>query len=92
MAVCSIVYIFQVLDTECVQYLPNVIPVMLRASVRTADDALHEAMFKELASLVSVIKAHIRRCRHLGPHASIVGERWNHQRTLSCCVKSFQFH
>lgn len=60
MAVCSIVYIFQVLDTECVQYLPNVIPVMLSV-IRTADDALREAMFKELASLVSVIKAHIRR-------------------------------
>lgn len=60
MVVRSIVYIFQVLDTACVQYLPSVVPVMLSV-IRTSDDSLREGMFVELATLVGVIKAHIRR-------------------------------
>ena len=60
MVVRSIVYIFQVLGTGCVQYLPNMIPVLLNV-MRTCDDTLREAMFGEFAVLVSVIKTHIRR-------------------------------
>ena len=60
MVIRSIVYIFQVLDTGCVQYLPNVLPVMLNV-IRTSDPNRREDMFVELATLVSVVKAHIRR-------------------------------
>jgi len=60
MVVRAIVYIFQVLGTGCVQYLPNMIPVLFNV-MRTCDDNLRESMFGEFAVLVSVIKTHIRR-------------------------------
>ena len=61
MVVRSVMFIFHnSLGLNCVSYLPTVLPVLFDV-MRTCDDALREFMLSELAILVSVIKAHVRR-------------------------------
>jgi len=61
MVVRSVMFIFHnSLGLNCVSYLPTVFPVLFDV-MRTCDDALREFMLSELAILVSVIKAHVRR-------------------------------
>jgi len=86
MVVRSIVYIFQVLGNASVPYLANVVPVMLNV-MKTSDDGLRETMFAELATLVDVVKAHIRL--YLDDIFELMRLSWNTKRmsknTLLLC-------
>ena len=87
MVVRSIMFIFHnSLGLNCVSYLPTVFPVLFDV-MRTCDDALREFMLAELAILVSVIKAHVRR--FLPEILEIIHAFWGNnallKSTLSLC-------
>ena len=56
----SVMYIFRALGAECVPYLPATVPVILRV-IRDGEDSSRAFMYAQLATLVGVVKGHIRR-------------------------------
>ncbi|XP_043210340.1 serine/threonine-protein kinase mTOR-like isoform X1 [Amphibalanus amphitrite] len=59
MVVQAISFIVQSLGTKCVSYLSQVMPCLLLV-IRTADAPFREFLFQQLATLIDVVRQHIR--------------------------------
>ena len=55
----AISFIVQSLGTKCVPYLSQVMPCLLLV-IRTADPPFREFLFQQLATLIDVVRQHIR--------------------------------
>ncbi|KAL6080518.1 Serine/threonine-protein kinase tor1 [Balamuthia mandrillaris] len=73
-AVTAIMAIFQALNLKCVPYLPQVMPPFLQV-MRSHESNFQEFLFKNLGTLVSIIKQHVRD--YLDEIFLLVKEFWN---------------
>ncbi|XP_024379368.1 serine/threonine-protein kinase TOR [Physcomitrium patens] len=70
----SLMYILKSMGLSCVPYLPKVLPELF-FTIRNCEDVLREFSFWQLASLVSIVRQHIRK--YLGEILKLVHEYWN---------------
>lgn len=55
----AVTFIFISLGTKCVPYIPQVIPSLLNV-IRTAESIFKDFLLQQLATLINVVKQHIR--------------------------------
>lgn len=70
----SLVFIFKAMGLACVPYLPKVMPDLF-LTVRTCEEGLREFIFWQLASLVSIVRQHIRK--YLPEMLSLISDFWS---------------
>ena len=73
MVIRSLMFIFQALGINCVQYLPKVMPVLFHVAHK-CDDSLREFIFQQLTFLVSITKQHLGK--FLDDILTLVQEHW----------------
>lgn len=89
MVVQAVTFIFKSLGIKCVPYISQVLPNFLNV-VRTADVNFREFLFQQLASLIEIVKQHIRN--YLDDIFVLIKEFWTPnsplQATLILLVES----
>ncbi|KZL74444.1 phosphatidylinositol 3-kinase tor2 [Colletotrichum incanum] len=81
----AIMNIFRTLGLECVSFLDRIIPAFLGV-IRAADKTRLDSYFSQLATLVSIVRQHIRN--FLPEIVEICQEFWNTTSTLQSTIMS----
>ncbi|OAA65494.1 tor pathway phosphatidylinositol 3-kinase [Niveomyces insectorum RCEF 264] len=83
--ISAIMSIFLTLGLECVQFLDRIIPAFLLV-IRSSSPSKAEAYFSQLATLVSIVRQHIRN--YLPSLVEIIQEYWNSSPSLHSTILS----
>lgn len=83
--ISAIMSIFRTLGLECVQFLDRIIPAFLLV-IRSSSATKAEAYFSQLATLVSIVRQHIRN--YLPSLVEIMQEYWNSSPSLHSTILS----
>lgn len=83
MVVQAVTFIFKSLGIKCVPYISQVLPSFLHV-VRTADVNFREFLFQQLASLISIVKQHIRN--YLDDIFVLIKEFWTNNSPLQATL------
>lgn len=79
----AIMNIFRTLGLECVQFLDRIIPAFLHV-IRSSNAQRVESYFNQLATLVSIVRQHIRN--YLPDIIDILEEYWNTSASLQTTI------
>ncbi|XP_014254034.1 serine/threonine-protein kinase mTOR [Cimex lectularius] len=69
----AVTFIFQSLGIKCVPYIPQVIPSFINV-IRTAESSFREFLLQQLATLIAIVKQHIRN--YLDEIFKLIKEFW----------------
>ncbi|ERT00909.1 Atypical/PIKK/FRAP protein kinase [Sporothrix schenckii ATCC 58251] len=83
--ISAIMSIFRTLGLECVPFLDRIIPAFLQV-IRSSSPSKAEAYFSQLATLVSIVRQHIRN--YLPCLVEIMQEYWNSSPSLHSTILS----
>ena len=83
--ISAIMSIFRTLGLECVPFLDRIIPAFLQV-IRSSSSSKAEAYFSQLATLVSIVRQHIRN--YLPRLVDIMQEYWNSSPSLHSTILS----
>ncbi len=83
--ISAIMSIFRTLGLECVPFLDRIIPSFLSV-IRSSSPSKAEAYFSQLATLVSIVRQHIRN--YLPSLVEIMQEYWNSSPSLHSTILS----
>lgn len=81
----AIMNIFRTLGLECVSFLDRIIPAFLQV-IRSSPSTRLESYFNQLATLVSIVRQHIRN--YLPGIIEILQEYWNKSSSLQTTIMS----
>uniref|UniRef100_A0A224XHF0 Serine/threonine-protein kinase TOR n=1 Tax=Panstrongylus lignarius TaxID=156445 RepID=A0A224XHF0_9HEMI len=73
MVVQAVTFIFTSLGIKCVPYIPQVIPSFLNV-IRTAEASFRDFLFQQLATLIAIVRQHIRN--YLDDIFKLIKEFW----------------
>ena len=79
----AVVYIFKSLGIKAVPYINQVIPCMMTV-IRTSDNSFRDFLFGQLATLVQIIKQHIRK--YLDDIFTLIKEFWTADSPLQSTI------
>lgn len=79
----AIMYMFKTQGLKCVNFLPQIIPVLLNV-IRTCITGLSEFYYQQLAILISIIKQHVRN--YLKDIFDLVQEMWNPNSSIQLTI------
>ncbi|CAK7565397.1 MAG: phosphatidylinositol kinase-related protein kinase tor1 [Sporothrix epigloea] len=83
--ISAVMSIFRTLGLECVPFLDRIIPAFLQV-IRSSSPSKAEAYFSQLATLVSIVRQHIRN--YLPCLVEIMQEYWNSSPSLHSTILS----
>ena len=88
-ALANIGHIFAKLDTECIPYLQNVIPPLLR-NLRSFHNASQRAMLlQQLTNIINIVRAHIRT--HLNRIFELIHALWNENAYVLAMIHTLRY-
>lgn len=81
----AVMYIFKTLGMKCVPFLPQIIPPFVKM-IRTCPPGMLEFHFQHLASLISIVKQHIRQ--YLPDVFTLIQDFWSNSPNTQVTILS----
>jgi FKBP12-rapamycin complex-associated protein len=81
----AVMYIFKTLGIKCVPFLPQIVPPFVKM-IRTCPAGMLEFHFQQLASLIMIVKQHIRQ--YLPEIFTLIQDFWNNSNNTQITILS----